>query len=159
MNRIKKLRAQKSLSLRDLAQDFSMFLGQHGKKPITNVTISRWENEKSSPTAEMWGLLADYFGVSVDYLKGDCPVNTARAKRVWYCHSTVTPAGAKRVRKRRGLTLKQVSEATGIPQTTISQYENGKRKPKREALEKLSNYYGVDPKILLFRGKQDEQDD
>ena len=41
----------------------------------------------------------------------------------------------------------------GIPLTTISQYENGKRKPKREALEKLSNCYGVDPKILLFRGR------
>ncbi|CDR72540.1 MAG: helix-turn-helix domain-containing protein [Lactobacillus delbrueckii] len=70
MNRIKQLRTEKSLSLRDLAKDFSAFLDQHGKKPITNVTISRWENEKNSPTAEMWGLLADYFGVSVDYLKG-----------------------------------------------------------------------------------------
>ena len=70
MNRIKQLRTEKSLSLRDLAKDFSAFLDQHGRKPITNVTISRWENEKNSPTAEMWGLLADYFGVSVDYLKG-----------------------------------------------------------------------------------------
>lgn len=70
MNRIKQLRTEKSLSLRDLAKDFSAFLDQHGKKPITNVTISRWENEKNSPTAEMWGLLADYFGVSVDYLQG-----------------------------------------------------------------------------------------
>lgn len=70
MNRIKQLRTEKSFSLRDLANDFSAFLDQHGKKPITNVTISRWENEKNSPTAEMWGLLADYFGVSVDYLQG-----------------------------------------------------------------------------------------
>ena len=153
MNRIKQLRTEKSFSLRDLAKDFSAFLDQHGKKPITNVTISRWENEKNSPTAEMWGLLADYFGVSVAFLKGDCPVNTARAKRVWLCRTTVTPIGAKRVRKRRSLTLKQVSEVTGIPLTTISQYENGERKPKRETLEKLSNYYGVDPKILLFRGR------
>lgn len=99
----------------------------------------------------MWGLLADYFGVSVDYLKGNCPVRATFAKPVWYCQTTVTPMGLKRVRKRRGLTIRQVSEATGIPQTTISQYENGKRKVKRGALEKLSNYYGVDAKILLFR--------
>ena len=85
MNRIKRLRAEKGFTLRDLAKDFSTFLDQHGKKPITNVTISRWENEKNSPTAEMWGLLADYFGVSVDYLQGNCPVNTAHAKRVWIC--------------------------------------------------------------------------
>ncbi|GHV97863.1 hypothetical protein lacNasYZ03_11390 [Lactobacillus nasalidis] len=155
MNRIKQLRAEKGFSLRDLANDFSIFLVQHGKKPITNVTISRWENEKNSPTAEMWGLLADYFGVSVDYLKDDCPVSVRFAKPVWYCCTTVTPMGAKRVRERRGLTLKQVSEATGIPLSTISQYENGRRKTKREVLEKLSNYYGVDPKILLFRGRQE----
>ena len=155
MNRIKQLRTEKGFTLRDLAKDFSTFLDQHGKKPITNVTISRWENEKNSPTAEMWGLLADYFGVSVDFLKGDCPVSHRFAKQAWCCHTTVKPMGAKRVRKRRGLTVKQVSEATGIPPTTISQYENGKRKPKREALRKLSNYYGVDPKILLFRGRQE----
>jgi transcriptional regulator with XRE-family HTH domain len=100
MNRIKQLRTEKSLSLRDLAKDFSAFLDQHGKKPITNVTISRWENGKNSPTAEMWGLLADYFGVSVDYLKGDCPVSVCFAKQVWYCHTKVTPTGAKRVRER-----------------------------------------------------------
>ena len=46
MNRIKQLRTEKSFSLRDLAKGFSAFLSQHGKKPITNVTISRWENEK-----------------------------------------------------------------------------------------------------------------
>ena len=85
MNRIKRLRAAKGFALRDLAKDFSMFLVQHGKKPITNVTISRWENEKNSPTAEMWGLLADYFGVNVDFLKGNCPVNMVHAKRVWLC--------------------------------------------------------------------------
>lgn len=155
MNRIKQLRAEKGFSLRDLAEDFSMFLGQHGKKPITNVTISRWEKEKNSPTAEMWGLLADYFGVSVDYLKGDCLVSHRFAKPVWYCCTTVVPMGAKRVRERRGLTLKQVSEATGIPASTLNQYENGKHKPKKEALEKLSNYYGVEQKILLFRGRQE----
>lgn len=155
MNRIKQLRTEKSFSLRNLAKDFSAFLDQHGKKPITNVTISRWENEKNSPTAEMWGLLADYFGVSVDYLKGDCPISRCFAKPVWYCYTTNAPMGAKRVRESRGLTIKQVSEATGIPQSTMSQYENGKRKPKREALEKLSDYYGVDQKILIYRGKKD----
>lgn len=155
MNRIKQLRTEKSFTLRDLAKDFSAFLGQHGKKPVTNTTFSRWENEKNSPTAEMWRLLADYFGVSVDYLKGNYPVNRRVAKPVWYCYATNMPMGAKRVRKSRGLTIKQVSEATGIPQSTLSQYENGRCKPKREALEKLSDYYGVDQKILIYRGKRD----
>lgn len=86
---------------------------------------------------------------------GDCLVRAICIKPVWYCQTTVTPMGLKRVRQRRGLTVKQVSEATGIPQSTISQYENGKRKAKSEAMEKLSDYYGVDQKILIYRGKKD----
>lgn len=70
MNRIKQLRREKQLTIREMADDFSAFLINHGKKPITNVTVSRWENEKNSPSKETYGLLADYFGVSVDYLKG-----------------------------------------------------------------------------------------
>ena len=153
MNRIKQLRKEKGLTLQQVADGLTA--SKQGKKPIAKSTVLRWENEKNSPTAEMWGLLADYFGVSVDFLKGYCPVSNRFAKPVWYCQTTVTPMGAKRVRERRGLTLKQVFEATGIRPTTLSNYENGKRKPKREALEKLSNYYGVDPKILLFRGRQE----
>ena len=70
MNRIKQLRHEKQLTVREMAIDFSGFLVDHGKKPVTNVTISRWENEKNSPPKETYGLLASYFGVSVDYLQG-----------------------------------------------------------------------------------------
>lgn len=70
MNRIKQLRHEKQLTVREMAVDFSIFLVDHGKKPVTNVTISRWENEKNSPPKETYELLADYFGVSVDYLQG-----------------------------------------------------------------------------------------
>lgn len=153
MNKIKQLRKKKGLTLQQVADGLTA--SKQGKKPISKSTVLRWENGKNSPTAEMWGLLADYFGVSVDFLKGDCPFSHRFAKPVWYCYATNAPMGAKRVRERRGLTIKQVSEATGIPSSTLSQYENGRRKQKPEALEKLSNYYGVDQKILLFRGRQE----
>lgn len=70
MNNIKKLRLQKGLSLREMEKDFSAFLEKQGEKSVSNVTLSRWENEKNSPNAKMWGLLAKYFNVSPDYLKG-----------------------------------------------------------------------------------------
>ncbi|WP_270849875.1 helix-turn-helix domain-containing protein [Lactobacillus delbrueckii] len=85
MNRIKQLRKEKGLTLQQVADGLTARLSKpkfdlqqfseggsskQGKKPIAKSTVLRWENEKNSPTAEMWGLLADYFGVSVDYLKG-----------------------------------------------------------------------------------------
>lgn len=85
MNRIKQLRKEKGLTLQQVADDLTAALTKQGERHIAKSTVLRWENEKNSPTAEMWGLLADYFGVSVDFLKGECPVNTAHAKRVWLC--------------------------------------------------------------------------
>lgn len=85
MNRIKQLRKERGLTLQQVADGLTARLSKpkfdlqqfseggsskQGKKPIAKSTVLRWENEKNSPTAEMWGLLADYFGVSVDYLKG-----------------------------------------------------------------------------------------
>lgn len=88
MNRIKQLRKEKGLTLQQVADGLTASLSEPkfdlqrfaaggsskqsrlSKKPIAKSTVLRWENEKNSPTAEMWGLLADYFGVSVDYLQG-----------------------------------------------------------------------------------------
>lgn len=70
MNRIKQLRKEKGLTLQQVADDLTAALTKQGERHIAKSTVLRWENEKNSPTAEMWGLLADYFGVSVDYLQG-----------------------------------------------------------------------------------------
>ena len=60
MNRIKELRKSKKLSQEQLAE--LVFVGQ--------TAVSQWEKGKSFPSAETQGLLADVFGVSVDYLLG-----------------------------------------------------------------------------------------
>lgn len=45
--------------------------------------------------------------------------------------------------KERGLTVKQVSEATGIPQTTISSWRKGTRNPKYDAVKSIAEYLNV----------------
>lgn len=59
-NRIKELRNKQRLSQTELAS----YIG------VGKPTVSRWENEKILPTSENWQALADYFNVSVEYLKG-----------------------------------------------------------------------------------------
>lgn len=60
MNRLKKLRQEKKLSQKELAD----YLG------INEKTISRWENGESTIKSDKAQALADHFGVSVGYLLG-----------------------------------------------------------------------------------------
>ena len=60
MNRIKQLRNEKGLTLAELGK----------KVQIPNNTLSQYENEKRNPKTETWQALADFFGVSVPYLRG-----------------------------------------------------------------------------------------
>ena len=60
MNRLKELRQKNNLTLRELSQKVGM----------PNNTISQYENEKREPKDPTWQALANFFNVSVPYLKG-----------------------------------------------------------------------------------------
>jgi transcriptional regulator with XRE-family HTH domain len=71
----------------------------------------------------------------------------------------------KSVRTRRGLTLAEVTEATGISKSTLSRLETGQRRPTLELLLALSHVYRVplgelvaapeqgDPRVHLKAGR------
>lgn len=60
MNRIKEIRLQKKISQKDLAEAID----------ITRQAISLYEKNLRTPSPKVWQALADFFGVSVDWLKG-----------------------------------------------------------------------------------------
>ncbi len=60
MNRIKEVRKKKGLSLQQVADAVG----------VGSNTISRYETGKREPKLETWQALADFFDVSVPYLKG-----------------------------------------------------------------------------------------
>ena len=60
-NRIKKLRQLKKVSQGNLAKVTG----------LTNQAISQYENGKRNPNEKIWQQLADYFDVSVPYIKGE----------------------------------------------------------------------------------------
>ena len=70
-NRLKELRDKKGISQSQFVQAFNELLISKKMKPITIPTYSRWENSLNSPTEKVWQQLADYFEVSVPYLKGE----------------------------------------------------------------------------------------
>ena len=61
MNRIKELRKSKGLTQAELA----------AKLGVTRQAVSLYEKGQRKPKIETWKKLADYFGVSVPYIKGE----------------------------------------------------------------------------------------
>lgn len=49
----------------------------------------------------------------------------------------------REVRKSRGYTQKDVARHTGIAQSSISQYESGKRSPQLDIVITLAKFYNV----------------
>ncbi|MDK7953354.1 helix-turn-helix domain-containing protein [Lactobacillus paragasseri] len=60
MNRLKQLRKEKNLTLDDIQKETS----------INRGTYNNYENGTTKPSDDTWQALADFFGVSVDWLKG-----------------------------------------------------------------------------------------
>ena len=52
------------------------------------------------------------------------------------------------LRKEYNLTQEQLANKIGIAKSTISMYENGKRKPSFEALEALADFFNVNLGVL-----------
>lgn len=49
----------------------------------------------------------------------------------------------RELRKQKGITMKQLGSALGLAESTISQYETGKRDPDLKTLFRISQYFGV----------------
>lgn len=74
-NRLKELRTEKGLTLKEFASSFNSFLSSHADfydspKKVSYATISRWENGKPDPTSKYQEPLSDYFDVDIGYLLG-----------------------------------------------------------------------------------------
>ncbi len=59
-NRLKELRKEKGLTLRELAKQLGM----------KNSTLSQYEMERREPKIQIWQKLADFFEVPTEYLMG-----------------------------------------------------------------------------------------
>ena len=131
MNRLKELRNQGKLTLDDIEE----------KTGIKRGTYSNYENGKTEPKMETWNRLADFFNVSIPYLQGlPEPVGKNRLKEL---------------RQKKNLTLKRLGKHVGMLDSTLSQYETGKREPGQEVWQKLAYYFGVS--VSYIRGDLDTE--
>lgn len=55
----------------------------------------------------------------------------------------------KEIRKKCGLTQKELAERVGVSEGAISQYESGKRRPDYETVLKMADYFGCSVDYLM----------
>ena len=55
----------------------------------------------------------------------------------------------RELRKDRNMTMKALGDIIGVAESTVSQYETGKRQPDYETLLQLAEYFGVTVGYLL----------
>ena len=92
-NRLKELRNKKGMSQSQFVQALNKLLISKKMKPITIPTYSRWENSLNSPTEKVWQQLADYFEVSISYIKGE--IDTGQLEKlielaIFFCFPKIT---------------------------------------------------------------------
>ncbi len=115
---------------------------------ISQPAVAMWKKRNSTPQANTVQKLADYFGVSVDYLlngegkapipKDDCSSDIADFYSIFerLCHEkNITPA---RVRK-----------DLQISQSTMASWKSRGLTPKAGTLQELADYFGVSVPYLL----------
>lgn len=69
-NRLRKLRQEKGLTLKELSQQ----LKEKGT-PLSTSSLIKYEREERKPKLETWIKLANFFDVTVSYIQGESPDN------------------------------------------------------------------------------------
>ena len=136
MNRLRELRKERGLTLRQL----------NNLTGISDVNLSRYERGVNQPREQAWKKLSDYYNAPIPYLKGTSKeVDT-------YLESMVDKnLRLKELRKNKGLTLKDIQEQTGIKRSTYSDYENENTEPNIKTLIALADYFDVSIDYLVGR--------
>ncbi|GMQ58959.1 hypothetical protein AN1V17_33560 [Vallitalea sediminicola] len=134
--RLKLLRKNKNLSQKDLAKTLN----------ISPSTIGMYEQGRRQPDTKTLQHIANYYGVSIDYLLGQTDNSIPYSiKRV------PLKDRLKEIRITNKLNAKEFGGKFGIAESTISLYESGKRNPNKELLIKIADNFNISTDYLLGR--------
>lgn len=136
--RLKELRIEKRLTLRELADKLSM--------SYSNIAmIERGERNFSSDSLKSF---CDFFNVSSDYLLG-----------LSNQQNDIKTNNLKELRANKGLTLRELSENINIDKSTLSRYERQEQEIKSSDLLMLAKYYNVPIDYLLCNNTAHPKDE
>lgn len=114
---------------------------------LSEPTLSRYWTGNALPTMKMTVRLADYFGVTCDYLLGLADDSVAVKFRT--CPPFCERFGE--VLKKLNYTRYKLGKTTGIAESVMRYWVQGKTEPSVESLVKISSALGCSVDFLLGR--------
>lgn len=138
MNKLHALRKAKGITLEQLSDETD----------ISFSALSAYERGTRNPKINTIRTLAEYFGVSSDYLEGRYETQ--------YIIKDATDIGniIYELRSKSGLSQLQVANDLKIPVSTFSRYEISVREPKLQKINKILNYFGKQLKVVDIDDKE-----
>ena len=137
---IRKLRKEFHASQPQLAKEIG-----YGKS-----VISSWELGEQIPSAKAIIILSRYFQVSADYILNVTDDNTM-LHRIddLDVDISIFNKRLKELRISKNLSQDQLAKRTGLTQTSINHWENGKCQPNANAIVALARFFEVTSDYLL----------
>ncbi len=136
--RLRELRLRRNLSQVELGKALS----------LDKSTISLYESGRRQPDYATLERLADFFGVSTDFLIGRAIEDADRLM-----------SAARRliaVRQSRGITQRELAVRLGVDVTEVARYESAVTPLPEEVIDRLADIFGVDRRY--FTGEIGQQE-
>lgn len=132
MNKLHALRKENGVTLEQLSDETD----------ISISSLSRYETGERNPKINTIRTLAEYFGVSSDYLEGRYETE--------YTIKDASDIGniIYELRSQSGLSQLQVANDLKIPASTFPGYEISTREPKLQKINEILNYFGKQLKVV-----------
>lgn len=111
---------------------------------INHVALSRYEHGQREPSLAVLGRLADYYGVTVDWLIGRTDLRPCTASR-----PTTFGTRLQVLRLSAQLTQGELATDMGLSPSTIGMYEQDRREPTMDSLRRLAARFGCSTDHLL----------
>lgn len=138
--RLKKLRTEKHLSQKELAEKLEM----------SQQAIAKWENNQTTPNPEMLVRIADFFDVSADYLLGRISQDIFIDKKNTRNFSNNR---LEELMVSKNTSAEDMEQLLNTNKYEIATYIAGIRCPEENDLQKLSTYF--ETPIEFITGESD----
>ena len=126
--KIAEQRKKLGLSQEELAEELN----------ISRSTLAGYEAENKKPSYKVLGRMAEYFGVTTDYLlELEGEGNTMLGNRI------------TELRKACDMSQKELGEKLGVSASAIGMYEQGRREPSNAMMIAMEKLFGVTVDYLL----------
>lgn len=132
-NILKNLRIERKLTQKQIATDLG----------ISQPSYQQWEKGTRSPSGETLEKLADYFGVTTDFLLGREQNDDV------YERLPIFSIRLRGMRQEKGLSQPQLAELVGVKIETYIDWEKGRKIPGPFAILKLGKVLEVNTEYLM----------